>query len=112
MQPPLTLQTKRLYLKQPVTEDLISVFEQYAQDAEVTKYISWRPHKSIEETNEFINRCIWVWANKSAFPYILINKENAQLIGMIKIRLEKYKIDLGYVLARSEWGKGYMPKAV
>jgi [ribosomal protein S5]-alanine N-acetyltransferase len=102
VKPPQTIETKRLSLRQAATEDAVSIFEQYAQDPEVTKFISWQPHKSVRETDEFIDRCISVWANNSAFPYVLICKENAQLIGMIEIRINKYKADLGYVLARSE----------
>jgi RimJ/RimL family protein N-acetyltransferase len=83
MNPPQTLETKRLWLRQPVTEDSVLIFKQYAQDLEVTKYISWQPHKSIRETDEYIGRCISVWVNNTAFPYVLIRKEDAQLIGMI-----------------------------
>lgn len=112
VKPPRTLETQRLSLRQPVIQDAASIFEQYAQDPKVTKYIGWQPHKSIAVTNEFINRCISVWADDSAFPYVLIRQEDAQLIGMLEIRINNYKADLGYVLAKSEWGKGYMPEAV
>jgi len=112
MKPPQTLETKRLSLRQPTTKDAVLIFEQYAQDPEVTKYMSWQPHKSVRETDEFIDRCISVWTNNSAFPYMLICKENTRLIGMIEIRINQYKADLGYVLVKSEWGKGYMPEAV
>jgi RimJ/RimL family protein N-acetyltransferase len=112
MKLPQILGTQRLSLRQPVAEDAALIFKQYAQDPEVAKYTGWRPHKSIRETNEFINRCISVWANASAFPYVLLRREDAQLIGMVEIRINKFKADLGYVLAKSEWGKGYMPEAV
>jgi ribosomal-protein-alanine N-acetyltransferase len=112
MKPPQTLETQRLFLRQPTPEDAVLIFEQYAQDSEVTKYIGWQPHKSVRETDEFIERCISVWANHSAFPYVLICKQNAQLIGMIEIRIDQHKADVGYVLTRSEWGKGYMPEAM
>lgn len=112
MRPPQALQTERLCLRQPVTEDAVSIFKQYAQDLEVAKYTGWQPHKSAKETDEFVSRCILTWADASAFPYVLIRKEDAQLIGMVEIRIAKHKADLGYVLARSEWGKGYMPEAV
>lgn len=112
MKPLQTLETQRLFLRQPVSEDAALVFEQYAQDPEVAKYTGWQPHKSIREADEFINRCISAWANASAFPYVLIRKEDAQLVGMVEIRINQFKADLGYVLAKSEWGKGYMPEAV
>ncbi|BBD70507.1 GCN5-related N-acetyltransferase [Nostoc commune NIES-4072] len=66
----------------------------------------------MREADEFIKRCILVWANASAFPYVLIRKEDAQLIGMVEIRINHFKVDMGYVLAKSEWGKGYMPEGV
>lgn len=112
MKPPLTFETQRLFLKKPVTEDAALIFKQYAQDPEVTKYVSWQPHQSIEETRKFIQQSISEWTNSSAFPYVLICKENAQLVGMVAIRINNFKADLGYVLAKSEWGKGYMSEAV
>ncbi|MGV2829873.1 GNAT family N-acetyltransferase [Myxosarcina sp. GI1(2024)] len=68
MKPPQTLETERLLLRKPTDKDVVSIFEQYAQDSEVTKYVSWQPHKSIKETEDYINRCILVWADNSAFP--------------------------------------------
>lgn len=112
MQPPSTFETKRLFLRQPITEDAISIFEQYAKDPEVTKYLSWQPHKSIGQTDKYIERCLSVWNNKSAFPYTLVKKQDVRLIGMVEIRINGHKADLGYVLTKSEWGKGYMPEAI
>jgi len=112
MQPPSTFETERLSLRQPTPDDAISIFEQYAKDPEVTKYLSWRPHKSISQTDKYINRCLSVWNSQSAFPYVLVKKKDIQLIGMIEIRIDSQKVDLGYVLTKSEWGKGYMPEAV
>lgn len=112
MQPPLTFETERLFLRQPITGDATSIFEQYAKDPEVTKYLSWQPHKSLAQTDEYIRRCLSVWNSQSAFPYVLITKQDVRLIGAIEIRIERHKADLGYVLTKSEWGKGYMPEAV
>jgi ribosomal-protein-alanine N-acetyltransferase len=77
MKPPETLETKQLCLRQSIPEDAGLIFEQYAQDPKVTKYLSWHPHKSVRETDGFIERCISAWANHSAFPYVLTCKENA-----------------------------------
>ncbi|WAL58771.1 GNAT family N-acetyltransferase [Thermocoleostomius sinensis] len=112
MKPPLSFETQRLSLRQPVAEDAALIFKQYAQDPEVAKYTGWQPHQSIEETHKWLSRCVSVWADASAFPYVLIRKKDAQLIGMVEIRFNNFKADLGYVLARSEWGKAYMPEAV
>ena len=48
MRPPEVLETDRLRLRVPTLEDAPEIFLQYAQDPEVTKYLTWRPHQSIE----------------------------------------------------------------
>ena len=46
----LTLETERLILRPFRKEDAESVFNNYASDDEVTKYVTWCTHESIETT--------------------------------------------------------------
>jgi RimJ/RimL family protein N-acetyltransferase len=78
----------------------------------VIKYLSWSPHSSIEITREFMRRCTRVWEEKTAFPWVIIRRDENYVIGMIEIRIEGHKADLGYVISRPEWGKGYATEAV
>ncbi|MEW6208891.1 MAG: GNAT family N-acetyltransferase [Acidobacteriota bacterium] len=112
MRPPGNIETSRLKLRPPIIEDAESIFDRYAQDILVTRYLTWRPHSSILETQNFLRRCISAWADGSAFPWALIRKQDEQLIGMAEIRIDRFKADIGYVLARPEWGKGYVPEAM
>ncbi len=93
-------------------EDAAPIFEQYAQDIEVTRYLVWRPHQAIEETHAFLRWCISAWENGSAFPWVLTRREDDHLVGMVEIRIDRYKVELGYLLARPHWGRGYMAEAV
>jgi RimJ/RimL family protein N-acetyltransferase len=43
---------------------------------------------------------------------VIVNKAGNQVMGMIELRVERYRADLGYVLAQPYWGQGYMPEAV
>lgn len=92
--------------------DATSIFEQYAQDPDVTRYLIWRPHKRIEETRDFLRRCISFWKSGVAFPWVLIQKKDNRLVGMVEIRVDGHRVELGYVLARPYWGNGYMAEAV
>lgn len=112
MKPPQILKTANLLLRPPVSEDASEIFDSYAQDTAVTKYLTWLPHKSIDETNNFLNRCMSAWTNGNAYPWVLVHRGDDRLIGMAEIRIDRFKADVGYVLARQEWGKGYMPEAV
>ena len=109
---PETLETARLRLRKPVLEDAAEIFRQYAQDAEVTKYVSWRAHRSVNETCEFIRSCLQELAAKKSVHLVIVRKEDHQLLGMIGLRGGDHKWELGYVLARAYWSKGYMTEAV
>jgi RimJ/RimL family protein N-acetyltransferase len=91
--------------------DAEAVFTGYAQDDEVAKYMIWRPHNDIEETRDFMRRCILAWEEGSAYPWIITRKEDERLIGMIESRIKVFSMDIGYVLARAHWGQGYTPEA-
>ncbi len=112
MNPPRIMETARLRLTPPVLEDAEEIFASYAQDPEVTRYLVWMPHESIETTREFLFRCMAVWALETAFPWVIRRKGDERLLGMIEIRMDGYRADLGYALARPYWGQGIMTEAI
>jgi RimJ/RimL family protein N-acetyltransferase len=111
MRPPEIIETLRLALRPPIMTDAEAIFSCYAQDAEVAKYMIWRPHTDLDETRDFVNRCVLAWDDGSAYPWVITRKEDGGLIGMIECRVRGFSMDIGYVLARAYWGRGYMPEA-
>ena len=111
MKPPEWIETERLVLRKPRLDDANGIFTGWAQDKEVTRYLTWRPHQRIDETNEFIKNCLSAWEHKTRFPYMITIKESANAVGMIDPRIEGTKVGIGYVAVRSHWGKGYIPEA-
>ena len=112
MKPPEIFETERLRLRPPTMDDAEAIFVGYAQDEQVAKYMTWRPHKSIEETQDYLLHCLNEWQDGSAFPWVITRKENGQLIGVVELNIDKFMAAVGYVLARAYWGQGYMPEAV
>jgi RimJ/RimL family protein N-acetyltransferase len=112
MKPPAEIETVRLRLRLPAMEDATAIFEQYAQDPEVTRFLAWKAHRYVDETREFLRRCRSVWKEGSAFPWTIARKSDDQLLGMIEMRIADHAANLGYVLAKPFWGKGYAPEAV
>ena len=110
--PPDTYETPRLQLRKPVLADAEAIFRQYAQDTEVTKYLTWEPNSKVEETREFVRMCLQSWQEGRSFHWAIVRKKDRQLLGMITARVEGHKWELGYVLARPYWGRGYMTEAV
>jgi len=109
---PDTVETLRLHLRRPVTTDAERIFQTYAQDREVARYVEWIPHTSVETTKKFIALCQDRWTNSVAFPYVITRKEDGELLGMIEVRPKGHRANFGYVLGRSYWGNGFMPEAI
>jgi ribosomal-protein-alanine N-acetyltransferase len=112
MKPPPTFETARLLLRPPTLDDAEPIFQGYAQDPTVSKYLVWRPHQDIDTTRSFLERCAHFWRDETAFPWVIIRAEDGALLGMVELRIEGPRADLGYGLARRFWGNGYATEAV
>lgn len=109
---PNKLLTERLILRKPELKDAEELFKAYTSDSEVTKYLTWRVHSSVEETQKFVGYCIDKWENDGEYNYVICSKVRENIIGMIKVTIkEDNSAAIGYVLAKSEWGKGYTTEA-
>jgi [ribosomal protein S5]-alanine N-acetyltransferase len=108
---PPVLETPRLRLRPPEPDDAGSIFADYARDPEVTRYLTWRPHATVEQTREFLRRCARVRAEGSAYPLAIVSRQDGRVLGMIELRVEGHAVNLGYVLARPYWGTGVMTEA-
>jgi [ribosomal protein S5]-alanine N-acetyltransferase len=106
------IDTARLVLRKPRLDDADSIFESYARDPEVTRHLTWLPHKSSEETRRILQRMLDGWSAGTAYPYALTLKDEDAVIGMIAMHPDGFKVEIGYVLARSRWGNGYMTEAL
>jgi [ribosomal protein S5]-alanine N-acetyltransferase len=111
MKPPQTFETERLLLRVPRMTDADAIFN-YAQEPEVTRYLIWRPHKDISETEEFLRLCLAKWEAEGDFPWAITLKEDGQLIGMMGLRINGFIADVGYVLGRQWWGNGFATEAL
>jgi len=111
MIPPESIKTERLVLRKPRLDDALILFAAYMQDLEVTRYTTWRPHKHIEEAENFINGSIAAWESGTRFPFVITLKENDKPFGMIDLHIRSCTIGFGYVIARFHQCKGYATEA-
>jgi [ribosomal protein S5]-alanine N-acetyltransferase len=108
---PQLFETARLRLRPPRAEDARVIFDTYAQDPDVTRYLVWLPHRAIETTEQFIAYCTERWTAKTAFSYVISRIRDDELLGMIELQLNQHGASVGYVLAKKHWGQGFMPEA-
>jgi [ribosomal protein S5]-alanine N-acetyltransferase len=112
MKPPATIETPRLRLRTPVMDDAEAIFTTYARDSEATRYVSFRTHRSADEARDYLRRCAAGWAGGGPFTWVIALREEGRLAGAIDIRPEGHRVELGYILGRAYWGRGYMTEVV
>jgi len=106
------LRTERLLLRAPVMDDAEAIFSEYASDSEVTRYLTWAPHKERETVSRFLDALIDRQRSGQEFSWVLTMPDECRAIGMIAARVRGHMVDLGYVLGRKHWNRGFMTEAI
>ena len=100
------------FLVRPIEKsDVVFAFENWTQQYEIAKFMTWKPHISIEETKQFIDSCIKGWQNND-YTWIIETKLQRKIVGSFAARRNEHKVDIGYLLLKEHWGKGYMPEVI
>ena len=103
--------TPRLRLRPPALADAEQIFARYGQDVEVCRYMSWTPHRSIEDTVAFLQRITADNAEGRSVGWMISLRESGELLGSVGGAIEKFRMQFGYCLARDAWGHGFATEA-
>jgi len=113
MKAPIQIETARLLLVRPGARDAASIFERYASDPEVTRYLGWPRNQSVDDTTAFLRFSAEEWERWPAGPYLIRSRDDGQLLGGTGFGFESpQRAATGYVLAKDAWGKGYATEAL
>lgn len=104
------IETERLILRMWNRSDAAQLYD-YAKDPDVGPNAGWKPHANVGESRMIIDTLFRVnetWA--------IVEKETGVVVGSIGLEPDKYRPgvqsrEMGYSLAKSRWGKGYMTEA-
>lgn len=110
----IRIETERLILR-PWTESDLQDLYAYASVNGVGEMAGWSHHRNLEESQTILNLFI---QEKKTFALEL--KKNGKVIGSLGLEEldpdpvdgEFYGREIGYVLSRDYWGRGFMPEAV
>jgi ribosomal-protein-alanine N-acetyltransferase len=110
------LETPRLLLRPFEEKDLADLYA-YASVPNVGEWAGWKHHESLAESQKILTLFI---TEKKTFA--IVSKETSHVIGSLGIECyhcplpKEYDFllgrELGYVLAKEEWGKGIMSEVV
>ena len=109
---PRAIDTPRLVLRPPEFADCELILERYASDPEVTRYLGWPRHRTIDDTRAFVEFSRHEWQRWPAGPYLAWSRDG-RLLGGTGLAFETpTRAATGYVLARDAWGCGLATEAL
>ena len=110
---PRCIETPRLVLRKPEPADAAAILSRYASDPEVTRYLSWPRHESIDDTREFLELSEQAWNRSPAGPSLIESRAEPNLLGCTGLDFKSEDAaTTGYVLSRDSWGKGFATEAL
>lgn len=106
------IKTNRLLLRPLGINDLYTTHE-YASDIKNTRYMLMLPNHTLEETRQFLAWVMSEWEKDMPTTYEFAIVLDDRHIGAISIRLDEQRREgeLGWILDKRFWRKGYATEA-
>lgn len=113
---PVRLNGRLVIVREGDVRDLPAMHE-YASDPEVTRYMTWEPNSTIEQTRAVLSQQTDEARNtpRDDYQLTIALAPTDELAGRIRLTVtssDHRLADVGYVLRRRYWGKGYATEAL
>ena len=107
------IHTERLFLRKILPDDAEVMFRNWANDAEVTRFMRWAAHKDADETRKTIQDWFDGYSNKTYHWGICIKGgEIIGSLGIFNVNESDGCAEMGYCIGRKWWGQKYTTEAV
>ncbi|WP_018412925.1 GNAT family N-acetyltransferase [Methyloversatilis thermotolerans] len=91
--------------------DAQALFEGITGDREVTRYLGWRTHETLDQTRNLVSYELARWQRDVARTWVLDLPER-RVCGMFQVIGQGPTRQIGFALARRFWGRGLATDAV
>ena len=108
------IETNRIMMRKFTLDDADAMYENWASDPKVTKYLTWRAHANKKISQDVVE----TWCahyKENTYHWAVVLKETNQPIGSIGIgRLyeEENRAEFGYTIGQKHWNKGLVTEAM
>ena len=109
------IETPRLLLRRFSIGDVEDMYENWASDPEVTRFLTWPVHSGADVTRGVLKDWISKYKDGGYFQWAMELKETGKVIGdisVVRLREDIGAADMGYCMGRAWWGQGLMPEAL
>lgn len=110
-----TIETSRLILRRFVPEDGQAIYDHWASDPEVTQFLTWPAHASVEISCRVLSDWVSHYSEENYYQWAIVPKDFGQPIGSIAavhMNDRVGKVELGYCIGQKWWHQGLMSEAL
>ena len=110
-----TIETKRLILRRFTPEDAGPLYENWATDQDVVKFLRIKPHTCLEDTREFVESIVAKYEAPDTYRWIIVLREIGEPIGFLGLTtLSESDMtgSFGYSIGKAYWNNGYTTEAL
>lgn len=110
-----TIETQRLILRQFILEDSEIMFRNWASDPEVTKYLTWPAHGSVEVSRRVLSDWCSHYGEADYYQWAIVPKELGEPIGSIAVVRSNDQaqwVEIGYCIGKQWWRQGFVSEAL
>ena len=103
------LETDRIILRPMKTSDAEEIFNNWATDFDVLKYVRWNAHESINVTREWLAFEEENLENSNSYQWAFVNKGNGEIFGSggLTYAEERKMFEIGYAIMKKYWNQGF-----
>lgn len=109
------LETDRLILRRFTMDDAQAMFENWASDPDVTRFLTWPAHESVEVTRWVLHNWVNRYPEPHFYQWAIVPKCEGRPIGSISVVSRNdnaESVHIGYCIGKSWWHRGYMSEAL
>lgn len=110
------LETERLILRRFVTADAMAMYQNWASDDEVTRFLTWPAHASIKVTSAVLDGWISSYGRDDFYQWAIVLKgrgdEPIGSISAVSMNDSISMVHIGYCIGRRWWHQGITSEAL
>lgn len=110
------LETERLILRRFVSEDADAMYKNWASDSEVTKYLTWPTHSSVDVSKYITDDWVNSYSNEKYYQWAIVLKENGDVpigsISAVDMNEDISMVHIGYCIGRKWWNQRITSEAM
>lgn len=106
------IKTERLILRRFKPEDAEAMFDTWANDERVTRFLTWEPHGTLDVTEYIIDLWIKDYEKENTYQWAIeFEGKLIGSIGCVETNESNECGEIGYCIGYDYWGKGIMREA-